>query len=139
MKMQVVIEEGAYRPERAHPTDAGLDLRSPIDIMVRAGGSAVIQTGVHVKLPAGTAGQIWSKSGLNMRSDITTTGLIDEPYTGEIVVKLYNHGTTDYQVYRGDKVAQLVVTPVLYPEPVQVDGPLPETDRGNNGFGSTGR
>lgn len=54
-------------------------------------------------------------------------------------MKLYNHGMEDYMVHRGDKIAQLVVSPVLYVQPVQVEGPLPETPRGDNGFGSTGR
>ena len=142
--MKVVLDEGAFLPERAHPTDAGLDLRSPVNALVRAGGSAVIHTGVHVQIPSGTsyqgfAGQIMSKSGLNINHDITATGLIDEGYTGEIVVKLFNHGHDDYMVFSGDKIAQLVITPALYAIPMQVDGPLPETARGDNGFGSTGR
>ena len=139
MNLNCYLDEGAYLPERAHPTDAGLDLRSPANVLVRAGGSAIIRTGVHIQLAAYTAGHIWSKSGLNTNHDITTTGLIDEGYTGEIVVKLYNHGKDDYLVTRGDKIAQLVISPVLYPIPVQVYEPLPETERGDAGFGSTGR
>lgn len=137
--VKVVLDEGAFLPHRAHPTDAGLDLFSPIDMNVRAHGSAIFQTGVHIQLPPDTDGQIWSKSGLNINSDIITTGLIDEGYTGMIVVKLFNLGMEDYMVRRGDKIAQLVVTPVVYAVPVQDDGPLPETPRGDNGFGSTGR
>lgn len=139
MGLNVVLDAGAFLPRRAHPTDAGLDLFSPIDVNVRANSSAVIKTGVHVQLPCGTAGQIWSKSGLYVNRDLSTTGLIDEPYTGGIVVKLYNHGWDDYHVHRGDKIAQLVIVPVLYLEPEQIDGPLPETERGDHGFGSTGR
>lgn len=139
MQMKVVLDEGAFMPERAHPTDAGLDIRSPISMIVRAHGSAIIPTGIHVQLPPNTDGQIWSKSGLNINSDIITTGLIDEGYTGMIIVKLFNHSHDDYMVHRGDKIAQLVVSPVLYVQPVQVEGPLPETPRGDNGFGSTGR
>lgn len=139
MQMKVVLDEGAFMPERAHPTDAGLDIRSPISMIVRAHGSAIIPTGIHVQLPPNTDGQIWSKSGLNTQHEITSTGLIDEDYTGMIIVKLYNHGSDDFFVHRGDKITQLVVTPVLYVDPIQVDGPLPETARGDNGFGSTGR
>ena len=139
MQMKVVLDDGAFMLERAHPTDAGLDIRSPINMIVRAKGSAIFPTGIHVQLPPNTDGQIWSKSGLNINSDIITTGLIDEGYTGMIIVKLFNHSHDDYMVHRGDKIAQLVITPVVYAEPVQEDGPLPETPRGNNGFGSTGR
>ena len=139
MQMKVVYDDGAFKLKRAHPTDAGLDIRSPMEMIVRANGSAIFPTGVHVQLQPSSSGQIWSKSGLNINHDITATGLIDEGYTGMIVVKLFNHGTDDYMVHRGDKIAQLVVTPALYVEPVTVEGPLPETPRGNGGFGSTGR
>ena len=138
-KMNVVLDEGAILPERAHETDAGLDLFSPVDMLVRAHGTATILTGVHVQLPPNTVGKIEAKSGLNINRDIDTTGVIDEGYTGGIKVKLYNHGMEDYQVHTGDKIAQLVITPVLYVDPVAIPGPLPETPRGDNGFGSTGR
>ena len=81
--MRVTLDEGAYPPTRAHATDAGLDLRTPCDVMLPPGASATVGTGVHVELPPGTCGLIVSKSGLNLRG-ITTTGLIDEGYTGEV-------------------------------------------------------
>ena len=137
-RIKIVLDDGAFLPRRAHPTDAGLDLFSPIEMIVRAHGSAIFPTGVHVQLPPETDGQIWSKSGLNINSDIITTGLIDEGYTGMIIVKLFNFSSDDYMVHRGDKIAQLVVTPVLYVDPEEVAGPLPETPRGDRGFGSTG-
>lgn len=136
--IRVRLDEGAYLPERAHDTDAGLDLRTPVDAYVRAGGSTVIDTGVHIQLPPGTVGMLKSKSGLNVKDGIVSEGVIDEGYTGTILVKLYNHGTEAKTFNRGDKVTQLVVLPVLYVsvEPVEeLDG----GDRGNNGFGSTGR
>lgn len=137
-KLRVRLDEGAYLPQRAHDTDAGLDLRTPVDVYVRAGGSTVIDTGVHIQLPPGTVGMLKSKSGLNTKDGIVSEGVIDEGYTGSITVKLYNHGTEAKQFSRGDKITQLVVLPVLYVsvEPVEeLDG----GDRGNNGFGSTGR
>ena len=70
--MKVMLDSGAFAPERAHKTDAGLDLRSPICIEVPAKGSAVIDTGVHVELPVGTAGFLKSKSVLNVNHDITS-------------------------------------------------------------------
>lgn len=136
--MKIKLDSMAWIPERAHDTDAGLDLKSPINVTVPARGSAIIDTGVHIQLPPGTAGMLKSKSGLNVKHGITSEGVIDEGYTGSIVVKLYNHGEKPYQVKRGDKISQLVVVPVLLPTLVKVES-LPESDRGDNGFGSTGR
>lgn len=99
--MKIKLDPGAYMPERAHATDGGLDLRSPMATVVPARGSAVIDTGVHVELPLGTAGLLVSKSGLNVRHDITSEGLIDAGYSGSIVVKLYNNGDTPYYIDRG--------------------------------------
>lgn len=135
--MKVVIEAGAYLPERAHSTDAGLDLRAKTAQTVPAHGSAVFDTGVHVQLPPNTAGILVSKSGLNVKHNITSTGLIDEGYTGEIIVKLYNHGSFDYCVKAGDKISQLIIVPVKY-EPMELVTALVDTERGSDGFGSTG-
>ena len=139
--MKVKLDDGAYMPERAHSTDAGLDLKCPDTYefaRVRAGESVVIATGVHVELPCGTAGVLVSKSGLNINFSITSTGLIDQGYTGEIKVKLYNHSDSDYYIYPGDKISQLVIVPVLY-EPIELAEDLDESERGEAGFGSTGR
>jgi len=137
--MKVKLEPWAIAPERAHDTDAGLDIKSPDRAIVKAHSSVSIFTGVHVQLPHGTAGLLVSKSGLNVKNDILSTGLIDEGYDGGIVVKLYNHGDKDYLVNREDKISQLVVIPVLY-EPVELVDELDGgSERGSNGFGSTGR
>lgn len=137
--MKIKLDEGAFPPVREHDTDAGLDLRAKRSIRVPAHGSALIGTGVHVRLPKGTAGLLVSKSGLNTKHDLTSTGLIDEGYSGEIMVKLHNHGETSYQVQAKDKITQLVIIPVLY-EPVELVDDLGETgERGDSGFGSTGR
>lgn len=137
--MKVMVEEGAFVPVRAHRTDAGMDLRSNRSIRVPAKGSAKIGTGVHIELPKGCCGLLVSKSGLNVNHDITSTGLIDEGYTGEIVVKLYNHGNDSYQVEAGDKISQLVVIPVKYEDVELVSNIESKSERKNNGFGSTGR
>lgn len=136
--MKVMIDEDAYIPTRAHDTDAGLDLRSPETIYLPAHSGRIIDTGVHVELPRGTAGLLVSKSGLNVKNGITSTGLIDEGYTGSIAVKLYNHSPVPYKVIRGDKISQLVIIPVLY-EDVEIVDELSETERGVRGFGSTGK
>ena len=136
--MRIVIGKNAFMPTRAYETDAGLDLYSPIDITVPARGSAIIDTGVHIQLPKGTAGMIKSKSGLNVKHDITSEGVVDVGYVGSMVVKLYNNGDTDYHVQRGDKISQLVIVQIVTPHLMIVDK-LDDSERGENGFGSTGR
>lgn len=136
--MELMLDNGAYMPSRSHRTDAGLDLRTQKAVTVPAYGSAIVDTGVHVALPRGCAGLLVSKSGLNIKHDITSTGLIDEEYTGSIVVKLYNHGGGDYVFEAGDRITQLVVVPVIRESLEQVSSFNP-TERGNDGFGSTGR
>lgn len=136
--MRIKLDEGAILPTRAHDTDAGLDIYARNSQIVPAKESAVFDTGVHVELPAGTVGFLKSKSGLNVKHGITSEGVIDVGYTGSIVVKLYNNSGYDYKVKTGDKISQLVILPILTPELEMVDN-LDETERGNNGFGSTGR
>ena len=136
-RMKVKLDWGAYEPVRAHETDAGIDLRSPESTIVRAKNSAVIPTGVHVQLPKGTCGLLVSKSGLNVKNGITSTGLIDEGYTGQIIVRLENNSDKDYMIWMGDKISQLVILPCLY-ETVEIVSELDESERGDNGFGSTG-
>ena len=137
MKMRIKLDEGA-KVSRAHKTDAGLDLYARVTREIPAHRSRIFDTGVHIELPKGTAGILISKSGLNTVHGLTSTGLIDEGYTGSIVVKLYNNSDADYTVNEGDKISQLVIVPILTPELEFVDE-LDETDRGEKGFGSTGR
>lgn len=136
--MKIKLDRGAYMPQRAHETDAGLDIRAKDSQYVLAKDSAIFHTGVHIQLPHGYCGILVSKSGLNIHNDITSTGLIDEGYTGEILIKLFNHGGFDYKVNEGDKISQLIIVPVAYEKLVVVDE-LEESDRGENGFGSSGR
>ena len=138
--MKVMLDAGAYMPERAHDLDAGYDLRMPdgLDEVTLYGGSAVIiDTGVHMAIPKGYVGFIKSKSGLNVKNDLTATGVVDAGYTGSIVVKLYNHGRYIKKFNSGDKLTQIVILPIFTPDLELVDS-LEDTERGNNGFGSTG-
>lgn len=146
--MKIMLDEGA-KVSRAHPYDAGLDLYTPIDVCVPETryseffdeveiGYAIIDTGVHIEIPEGFVGFIKSKSGLNVKHGLTAEGVIDSHYTGSICVKIYNYSTEIYYFNAGDKIAQLVIVPCLLPELELVDS-LEETDRGNAGFGSTGR
>lgn len=136
--MKIKLDAGAFMPVRAHATDAGADLRSPGDATVPARGSRVIDTGVHIQLPHGYVGMLKSKSGLNVKYGITSEGVIDEGYTGQIKVKLYNHGDYPYGVIRGDKITQLVIVPCEYVGFDLVDD-LEDSERGDDGFGSTGK
>ena len=136
--MKIKLDKYAFMPVREHITDAGLDIRAIDDGIIRAKQSMLFHTGVHVQLPKGTAGLFVSKSGLMVKDDITSTGLVDEGYSGEVLVKLFNHGDKDYEVKRGDKIAQLVVMPVMY-EPVEIVNSINGGVRGEAGFGSTGK
>lgn len=141
--MKIMLSEGGKMPTRAHPYDAGLDLYAPetdgVFCVSPCGGSVTIDTGIHVQIPEGCVGLIKAKSGLNVKHGLTCTGVIDAHYTGSIAVKLYNHHPClRYDVKPGDKIAQLVIVPCLLPELEQVDS-LAKTDRGDSGFGSTGR
>jgi dUTP pyrophosphatase len=152
--MKIMLDEGAIMPTRAHPYDAGLDLYAPKDVWVGRSeaevygydgcyrghvrnGYAIIDTGVHVEIPEGCVGFIKSKSGLNVKHGLTAEGVIDAHYTGSIVVKLYNHTSEPYMFKAGDKIAQLVILPCVLP-PLELVDSLGKTDRGANGFGSTG-
>lgn len=136
--MQVKLDSGARMPERAHKWDAGLDVFSRENKTVPGKGSAIFDTGVHIEIPVGYVGLLLSKSGLNMKRCITSEGVIDAGYTGSIRVKLYNHSEKPYSVYAGDKISQLVIVPVLYSD-LELVRELRPTERGDSGFGSTGR
>lgn len=135
--MRIKLDPGAHVPTRAHSTDAGLDIKAMCGAVIGPGDSAVFHTGVHVELPHGCAGLLVSKSGLNVKMDLTSTGLIDENYSGEILVKLYNHGKKCITITAGQKISQLVVIPVEY-EDVELVDTIEVKGRGDNGFGSTG-
>ena len=137
-KMKIVLEKGAYKPEKAHPDDAGFDLMARERQIVPAQGSATFDTGVHIEIPQGFVGFLKSKSGLNVKHGITSEGVIDAGYTGGICVKLYNNTRIPYMVEKGDKISQLVILPI-YSNELEVVDSLDETARGNNGFGSSGR
>lgn len=136
--MKIMLGEGAIMPTRAHPFDAGLDLYATEDRIIEAKGSALFDTGVHVQIPEGCVGFLKSKSGLNVKHGIVSDGVIDSGYTGSIAVKLYNLSGFDYKVNDGDKISQLVILPCMLPE-LELADDLEDTDRGDGGFGSTGR
>lgn len=137
-KMKIMLDEGAIMPTRAHEKDAGLDLYSREDVTILPGGSGVFDTGVHIALPPDTVGLLMPKSGLNVVCGLTSEGVIDEEYTGSIVVKLYNNSRATHRMKPGQRISQLLVVPIYRPELELVDSLVP-TERGDNGFGSTGK
>lgn len=136
MKLKIVLD-GGILPTRAHPNDAGLDLYSPVRQVIRANDRASIDTLVKVAIPKGYVGLITSKSGL-MAEGITSRGTIDCGYNGTIKAVLFNHSGKDYIVEKGQKITQLVIMPIATPKLEVVDS-LEETERGNGGFGSSGK
>lgn len=137
--MNVKLSEGAFAPERAHKEDAGLDLRTPVTFILGAHESFVVDFGVAVEIPIGYYGELMSKSGLNVNHNIQSAGgVIDAGYTGTIRGRITNNGDYDYEFRRGDKVMQLVIKPCLCCDVTVVDE-LGDSDRGTDGFGSTGR
>lgn len=146
--VKVKLDDDAFMPSRAHATDAGADIRTPIPFEIDAGKSAIVHTGVHIETPHGCATMIKSKSGLNvkhgimsegvMSEGIVSEGVIDEGFDGEIIVRLYNHSEKPYRFERGDKITQLVIVPVLYAAFERADE-IGRGERGSAGYGSTGR
>ncbi len=135
------LDPGLPLPTRAHPGDAGLDLRSAVDLEVGPGERALVPTGLAVAIPEGWAGLVLPRSGLASRLGLTMAnapGLIDAGYRGEIVCAVVNlDRERAVRIARGDRIAQLVVVPVAVLEPVGVED-LPSSSRGEGGFGSTG-
>ena len=134
------IHEDAIIPNYAHIGDAGLDLFSIEEKLLKSGESTLIKTGIKIELPEQTEAQIRPRSGLALKHGITvlnTPGTIDEGYRGEIGIILINHGKKDFLVEKNMKIAQMVVKPVWYVNVEEVKT-LSNTERAEGGFGSTG-
>jgi len=130
-------------PEYAKPGDAGLDLRSNVDVTIEArGGRALVPTGLAIAIPEGYAGFVQPRSGLALKHGITclnTPGLIDSGYRGELKVLLVNTDPSEaFEITKGERIAQLVIQAVEHAHLVEVDE-LPDSERGEGGFGHTGR
>ena len=126
-------------PTRAHHDDAGLDLTAAADITIPSGAHTLVSTGVSVAIPTGHVGLVCPRSGLAAKHGVTVLnapGIIDAGYRGEIGVILINHGRATARITRGDRIAQLVITPFAHLTPIAQA--LDTTSRGAAGFGSTG-
>ena len=126
-------------PTRSTAGSAGYDLFSTEDKMIYAGGQAMIDVGINIKVPPGTYGRVAPRSGLAVKHGIDVlAGVIDEDYRGDVKVILINHGDNDYMVSTFDRVAQLIIEKIEMPEVKHVISFDEETQRGIGGFGSTG-
>lgn len=135
------LRDDAILPSRAHPGDAGLDLHAALDVEVRPGERELVPTGIAVGIPDGYAGFILPRSGLASKQGLTlanSPGLIDSGYRGEIICAVVNLDREHaVRIAKGDRIAQLVVAPVEAPDPEWAED-LPESKRGEGGFGSSG-
>lgn len=138
MKLKIMLDPGAVMPERAHTNDAGLDLFAMETVYIAPHSRETVDTGVHVAIPNGFVGMLTSKSGLMRKNGITCRGTIDPGYTGTVQAIMFNHSDKAYKVEKGSKVTQLVIFPMVIPELLEVDE-MEETERGANGFGSSGK
>lgn len=129
----------AKLPTYAHATDAGMDLYALETTTILAGARGLIKTGIAVAIPAGYVGLFWDKSGLSNKHGLKVVGgVIDAGYRGELLVGLLNTSTEDFKFEAGQKVAQMLIQKVEYPEIIEVSE-LSDTVRGEGAFGSSGK
>lgn len=132
------LSEHAFAPVRGSARSAGYDLRSAYDIVVPARGKAVVKTDIQIQVPVGSYGRVAPRSGLAVKNFIDVgAGVIDEDYRGNLGVVLFNHSDQEFNVKKGDRIAQLICEQIFYPEIIE-EKSLDETERGAAGFGSTG-
>ncbi len=139
MTIPIVLSHPAAKPpKRANPTDAGADLYAVENYALHPGERLTVETGVSLAIPEGYYGQIAPRSGLAAKHGVMTmAGVIDSTYTGTVKVLLFNSGWEPVVISTGDRVAQLIILPISLAEFSPVES-LPDTARGQSGFGSTG-
>lgn len=126
-------------PHYAHPGDAGLDLRSSVDTVIRPNETQGVPTGIKMAIPHGYVGLVWDKSGYAAKNSIKTmAGVIDSGYRGEIKIVMKNLGNEDFKITKDMKIAQILFQPVVQANIIEKET-LDETARGEGGFGSTGK
>ena len=144
MNLEIKVNDKGFIPERANPTDAGLDLRAFEDKTLQPNSVSMVDTGIAVKIPKWHVGLLFQRSSFTKYgiSLANAVGVIDADYRGTIKVAFRNHSEeTSYLIHKGDKIAQLVIMPVALPDLKYFRGTDAEwldTSRGEGGFGSTG-
>lgn len=137
--INIQLEKFAYMPTKEHAADAGWDLYAVEDLYIEPRSSVLVDTGVHIAIPYGCVGLIKSRSSMATKKNIMSdAGVIDSGYTGSIRVKLYNQSNQRQSIKKGDRICQLVILETNMERLCEVKS-LENTERGNNGFGSTGR
>ncbi|WCJ20945.1 Deoxyuridine 5'-triphosphate nucleotidohydrolase [Euphorbia peplus] len=132
------LSENAVLPSRGSPLSAGYDLSSAVETKVPAKGKALIPTDISIAVPEGTYARIAPRSGLAWKHSIDVgAGVIDADYRGPVGVILFNFSELDFEVKKGDRIAQLIIEKIVTPDVIQVED-LDATVRGEGGFGSTG-
>ena len=143
ISVKILMEKGCEDlfPAKAHPSDAAWDLRSRTAMELPVGRSTLVPTGVYIELPSNCEAQIRPRSGLALKHDLMLTnspGTVDSGYRGEVGVIMYNGGKEPYKIERGDRIAQMVIA--LLPEvSLELSQELNTSDRGEGGFGSSGK
>lgn len=132
------IHKDAKLPSYGHVGDAGLDLFSVMECVLKGGEARAISTGIQVAIPEGYVGLIWDKSGISLKNIHRLAGVVDSGYRGEIKVVLANLNTEAFSVEKGMKIAQMLIQPIVRVKVVDCEV-LDDTSRGQNGFGSTGK
>jgi dUTP pyrophosphatase len=139
MKIKILKIKDVKTPAYAKSGDAGMDLHSAENFVLKPGERHAFETGIKMEVPDGYAGLVWDKSGLALNSGIKTmAGVLDSGYRGEIKIVLVNLSKDDFKVEEGQKIAQMLFQKVERPE-IEIAEFLSESDRGEGGFGSTGK
>ena len=131
------LTETSTTPTKANSSDAGFDLYSDEDVIIKSGESVLVSTGVAMAIPENHAGLIWDRSSIGVKGIHRFAGVVDSGYRGEVKVCLFNTGE-DYKIVRGDRIAQILIQPVPNIELREVED-LNNTERGIGGFGSSGK
>ncbi|NOR15052.1 MAG: dUTP diphosphatase [Candidatus Aminicenantes bacterium] len=132
------LHPDAKLPRYGHKGDAGLDLYTNTDLVLKPGDIVPVPTGIVTAIPCGYVGLIWDKSGISLKAVHRLAGVVDSGYRGEIKVVMVNLGQTDFVVEKGMKIAQMLIQAVSEVEVVETET-LEDTSRGSGGFGSTGK
>jgi dUTP pyrophosphatase len=132
------IHKDAKLPSYGHVGDAGLDLFSVVECVLKGGEARAISTGIQVAIPDGYVGLIWDKSGISLKNIHRLAGVVDSGYRGEIKVVMTNLSAEAFSIEKGMKIAQMLIQPISKVKVVDSEE-LEDTSRGENGFGSTGK
>ena len=133
------LDPDAIIPQYAHTDDAGMDFYAIETIALKPGERIGVSTGLAIEIPEGYVGLVWDKSGISINDGIKTLGgVIDAGYRGEIKIGIINLSSTDYVLKKGHKIAQILIQKVEQPDIIEVRE-LSDSERGKNGFGSTGK